>query len=153
LKEFWGKAFAAASHKIIDESHHVPGWVPLAPFIAMLVGFGLSYVYYIQSPWLPAATAKAFRPVYLFLLNKWYFDELYDRIFVRPAFAIGRALWRGGDMGAIDGLIDGTANRVIDVTNRAVRLQTGYVYHYAFAMLIGVALILSFLMFSGGAMR
>ena len=106
----------------------------------------------MQSPWLPAATARAFKPVYLFFLNKWYFDELYDLIFVRPAFAIGRFLWKGGDGAVIDGTIDGTANTVGWFTGRAVKLQTGYVYNYAFVMLIGVAAILTY-MIAGGIGR
>jgi NADH-quinone oxidoreductase subunit L len=110
----------------------------------MLAGFSLSYLYYIVAPWLPEATARAFRPVYLFLLNKWYFDELYDWLFVKPTFALGRLLWKRGDGAVIDGTIDGTAGGVRWTTGRVVKLQTGYVYHYAFAMLIGVALILTF---------
>ena len=100
------------------------------------------------------ATARAFRPLYLFLLNKWYFDELYDWLFVRPAFWLGRVLWKGGDGAIIDGL-GPTASpaRVLWTTGRVVKLQTGYVYHYAFAMLIGVALIITWFMFYGGAVR
>src|SRR5689334_18404554 len=144
-------AFAAGAHThILHAMHEIPSWVGLAPTIAMLCGLALSYVYYIAAPWLPEATAKTFRPVYLFLLNKWYFDELYDWLFVRPAFAIGRLLWKGGDGKIIDGLgPDGVASRVLWTTGRVVRLQTGYVYHYAFAMLIGVALIVTAFMFGG----
>ena len=104
----------------------------------------------IAVPSLPAVTAKAFRPLYLFFLNKWYFDELYDRIFVRPTFWLGNFLWMVGDIKIINGLIDGTAEAVYGVTQRAVRIQTGYIYHYAFAMLIGVALLVSYVMFMGG---
>jgi NADH-quinone oxidoreductase subunit L len=114
----------------------------------MLGGFALSYVYYIAVPSLPAATARAFRPLYLFLLNKWYFDELYDWLFVRPAFWLGRLFWKKGDGAIIDGLgADNVAARVLQTTGRVVKLQTGYVYHYAFAMLIGVALIITAFMF------
>ena len=130
--------------------HEIPQWVGWAPFTAMLAGFGLAYLYYIQAPWLPAATARAFRPLYLFLLNKWYFDELYDWLFVRPALWIGRALWKGGDGAVIDGAIDGTASGVVKVTNRVVKLQTGYVYTYAFWMLTGVAAIITWFMLRGG---
>jgi NADH-quinone oxidoreductase subunit L len=133
--------------------HEIPGWVGFAPFIAMLAGFALSYLFYIAVPTLPAATAKAFRPLYLFLLNKWYFDELYDFIFVRPAFAIGRLFWKAGDGAIIDGTIDGTAAGVAWTTGKIVKLQTGYVYHYAFAMLIGVAALITWFMFAGGAVR
>jgi NADH-quinone oxidoreductase subunit L len=116
----------------------------------MLAGFGLAYLYYIAAPSLPDLTARAFRPLYLFFLNKWYFDELYDWLFVRPAFWIGRLLWKGGDGKIIDGLgPDGVAGRVLWTTGRIVKLQTGYVYHYAFAMLIGVALIITAFMFAG----
>ncbi|MFZ8340955.1 NADH-quinone oxidoreductase subunit L, partial [Staphylococcus aureus] len=90
------------------------------------------------------ATASAFRPLYLFLLNKWYFDELYDAILVKPAFALGRLFWKGGDGAIIDGTIDGTAAAVMAGSRRAKLLQTGFVYHYAFAMLIGVAAILTY---------
>lgn len=137
-------AAAGAAHG----AHHPPEWVMWSATIAMLAGFALSYLYYVVAPWLPQATARAFRPIYLFFLNKWYFDELYDVLFVRPAFAIGRLLWKGGDGAIIDGTIDGTAKGVVWTTGRVVKLQTGYVYHYAFAMLIGVALLISYFMFA-----
>ena len=149
--EFWGKALFRGEHNhILHAMHEVPEWVGFAPFLAMVTGFAISYLYYIAAPWLPAATAKAFRPLYLFLLNKWYFDELYDWLFVRPAFALGRLFWKGGDGAIIDGAIDGTAEGVVRVTGRVVKLQTGYVYHYAFAMLIGVALLLTYFTYMGG---
>ncbi len=138
---------AAAAH------HHPPEWVVWSATIAMSAGFALAYLYYIVAPWLPEATARAFRPLYLFLLNKWYFDELYDFLFVRPAMWLGRALWKGGDGAVIDGTIDGTARGVIWTAGRAVKLQTGYVYHYAFAMLIGVALLISYFIFAGGVTK
>ena len=152
-KGFWGAAITeGANNHILHAMHEIPHWVGFAPFIAMLAGLALAYVYYIQSPGLPAATARAFRPLYLFFLNKWYIDELYDFLFVRPAFAIGRALWKGGDGAIIDGTIDGTASAVSWSTGRAVRFQTGYVYNYAFVMLIGVAAILTY-MIAGGVGR
>src|SRR5262249_57498824 len=98
--------------------------------------------------------AGGFRPVYLCLVNKWYFDELYDWLFVRPTMRLGRILWKQGDGAIIDGLgPDGIASRVLWTTGRVVRLQTGYVYHYAFAMLIGVALLVTWFMFYGGGGR
>jgi NADH-quinone oxidoreductase subunit L len=152
LHDFWGHSLNQGEH-IVHAMHEAPGWVGWSATVAMLAGFGLAWVYYIAAPWLPAATAKAFRPIYLFLLNKWYFDELYDLIFVRPAFWIGRMLWKKGDGAVIDGTIDGTANAVGWTTGKVVKLQTGYVYHYAFAMLIGVALLVTYFMFAGGALR
>lgn len=149
--EFWRSAlYNAPSNHILHAMHEVPEWVMWSPTMAMIAGFGLSWLYYIGAPWLPEATARAFRPVYLFLLNKWYFDELYNAIFVKPAFAIGRLFWKGGDGAIIDGTIDGTASSVSWTTGKVVKLQTGYLYHYAFVMLIGVALILTFFMFHGG---
>ena len=150
-KEFWGTAlFEAEGKDILHHMHEVPGWVGLAPTAAMLLGLAIAYLYYVQVPWLPAATARALRPLYLFLLNKWYFDELYDLLFVKPALAIGRLFWKGGDGAIIDGTIDGTASAVGWTAGRVIRLQTGYVYHYAFAMLIGVAAILTWFMVEGG---
>ncbi|HEY8194590.1 MAG TPA: NADH-quinone oxidoreductase subunit L [Hyphomicrobium sp.] len=149
-KEFWGAAlFRSDTNHVLHEMHGVPEWVGYSSFVAMLIGFVIAWLYYIRLPWLPAATARAFKPIYVFLLNKWYFDELYDFLFVRPAFAIGRFLWKGGDGAVIDGAIDGTAAGVGRVTARVIRLQTGYVYHYAFAMLIGVAAILTWLTYNG----
>jgi NADH-quinone oxidoreductase subunit L len=150
-KEFWGRALFEGEHNhILHAMHEVPNSVTWAATLAMLAGFVIACLYYIAAPWLPVATARAFRPIYLFLLNKWYFDELYDWLFVRPAFWIGRLLWKRGDGTIIDGLgPDGVASRVLWTTGRVVRLQTGYVYHYAFAMLIGVALIVTAFMFAG----
>ena len=120
----------------------------------MLGGLGLAYIYYLALPALPAATARALRPLYLFLLNKWYFDELYDWLLVRPTMRLGRLLWKQGDGAIIDRLgPDGIASRVLWTTGRVVRLQTGYVYHYAFAKLIGVALLVTWFMFYGGVGR
>ncbi len=151
--EFWAAAIFKGEHNhILHAMHEVPEWVMWAPFGAMLTGFFIAYIYYIAVPSLPAATARAFRPLYLFLLNKWYIDELYNFIFVKPAFALGRLFWKGGDGAIIDGTIDGTAAGVGKVTNRVVKLQTGYVYHYAFAMLIGVALLLTYFTYVNGGL-
>ena len=152
-KTFWGKAiYEGPQNHILHEMHKIPGWVGWAPTIAMLSGLVLAYVYYIVNPSLPERTARAFRPIYLFFLNKWYFDELYDWLFVRPANAIGRLLWKKGDGSVIDGTIDGTAATVGAATGRVVKLQTGYIYHYAFAMLMGLAALITwFVLGLGGA--
>jgi NADH-quinone oxidoreductase subunit L len=154
-KAFWGRAlFEGKDNQVLHAIHEVPTWVGWAPFVAMALGFGIAWLYYIKAPWLPGWTARTFRPLYLFLLNKWYFDELYDWLFVRPALWLGRQLWKTGDGQIIDGLgPDGIAARVLDVTGRVVRLQTGYVYHYAFAMLIGVAFLITIFMVLGGGLR
>ena len=136
-------------------AHEVPLWVMLAPTLMMALGFAVAWYFYLRNPLVPFGLAKRFRGAYLFLLNAWYFDALYDRIFVRPALWLGRKLWKVGDGKIIDGIgPDGVAARVIDITNRVVRLQTGYIYHYAFVMLVGVALIITYFLFwSGGLPR
>ena len=151
--DFWrGALFTLPSNNILEAIHNIPAMVVAAPFIMMVLGFLIAWLFYLVTPSAPANLAEAFRPLYLFLLNKWYFDELYDWAFTRPAFRIGRFLWKTGDGAVIDGVgPDGIAARVIDITNRVVRLQSGYVYHYAFAMLIGVALLVTYFMFAGGS--
>jgi len=124
--------------------------IAAVPTLMMAIGFAVAWLFYIRWPELPAALAKSQEPLYLFLLNKWYFDELYDWMFVRPAFWIGRLLWKGGDGWLIDGFgPDGISARVLDVTRNVIRLQTGYLYHYAFAMLIGLAAFVTWFMFHG----
>ncbi|MFL5226882.1 MAG: NADH-quinone oxidoreductase subunit L, partial [Microvirga sp.] len=149
---FWrGSLFTAPDNKILEEMHHVPLWVALSPSVMMVAGFLLAWWMYIRDPGVPARLAADHPLLYRFLLNKWYFDELYDLIFVRPALRLGRFLWRTGDGRVIDGLgPDGIAARVIDVTRGVVRLQSGYVYHYAFAMLIGVAALITYYLTVGG---
>jgi NADH-quinone oxidoreductase subunit L len=144
---FWrGALYTGPANHALEGAHHVADWVRWLPFVMMAGGFLLAYLFYIVSPAMPEALASAFRPVYLVLLNKWYFDELYDWLLVRPARWLGRVLWKGGDGAIIDGLgPDGVAARVQDVTGRVVKLQSGYVYHYAFVMLIGVTAIATLL--------
>ena len=146
--EFWkASLFTLPENHILHEIHELPLWVELAPFVAMVIGFGVAWKFYIRTPALPASVAANHRLLYAFLLNKWYFDELYDVLFVRPAKSLGRFLWKTGDGTIIDGLgPDGVSARVVDVTNRVVKLQTGYLYHYAFAMLIGVAALVTWMM-------
>ncbi|WP_262030972.1 NADH-quinone oxidoreductase subunit L [Microvirga sp. Mcv34] len=150
-QEFWkGALFTRPENQILETMHHLPGWVPLLPTIMMILGFLVAVYMYIIDNKQPAKLAADHPILYRFLLNKWYFDELYDAIFVRPAMAIGRFFWRTGDQRIIDGLgPDGISARVLDVTRGVVRVQTGYVYHYAFAMLIGVAALVTFYLFRG----
>ncbi|RUV70006.1 MAG: NADH-quinone oxidoreductase subunit L [Mesorhizobium sp.] len=146
--EFWkASLFTLPENHILHDMHEVPLWVKLAPFVAMLIGFAIAWQFYIRAPEMPKNLAAQHRGLYAFLLNKWYFDELYDLLFVRPAKRLGHFLWKTGDGTVIDGLgPDGVSARVVDVTNRVVKLQTGYLYHYAFAMLIGVAAFVTWMM-------
>src|SRR6266481_1806072 len=136
---------------IIEEMHHIPETVAFLPTVMMALGFLVSWLFYVQRPYLPVELARQHRLLYQFLLNKWYFDELYDLIFARPTKWLGRFLWKVGDGYIIDGFgPDGVSARVLDVTRNVVRLQTGYLYHYAFAMLIGVAGLITWFMFGAG---
>ena len=116
-----------------------------------IVGFTIAWYYYVLHPELPPVLASRRGMLYVFLYNKWYFDELYDFLFVRPAKRLGYFLWRVGDGMIIDGLgPDGISARVLNTTVAAVRLQSGYVYHYAFVMLAGVAVFITWFLFAGG---
>jgi len=143
--EFWKTAlYNSPANTIRDAMEHVPATVSWAPTIAMVLGFALSWFMYIQAPSLPAQLAgtPGINGIYQFLLNKWYFDELYDVLFVQPAMRFGRFLWKRGDGTVIDGLgPDGIAKTALVIMRDTVRFQTGFIYHYAFVMLIGVTLI------------
>ncbi len=135
---------------ILEDMHHVPYAIGMLPTIMMCIGFLIAWQFYIRKPELPAELARQQEPLYKFLLNKWYFDEIYDFLLVRPTLWLARVLWKGGDGWLIDGFgPDGISARVLDVTRGAVRLQTGYLYHYAFAMLVGVAALITWFMFGG----
>jgi NADH-quinone oxidoreductase subunit L len=130
---------------------HLPLWVEFGPLAFTIGGFLIAYYYYILHPEIAAAIQARRGMLYLFLYNKWYFDELYDFLFVRPAMKIGRFLWKRGDGTVIDGLgPDGIAARVLDATRGAMKLQTGYVYHYALAMLLGVVALATWFMLTLG---
>jgi len=136
------------SNHVLEDMHRIPYLVAVAPTLMMALGFAVAWEFYIRRPELPAELARQHQPLYRFLLNKWYFDEIYDVLIVRPVLWLGRILWKYGDGWLIDGWgPDGVSARVLDVTRGVVRLQTGYLYHYAFAMLIGVAALVTWFMF------
>ena len=150
VEEFFRESLKMNPH-IIDEMHHIPESVAFLPTVMMALGFVVAWLFYIRRPYLPVELAKEQPLLYQFLLNKWYFDELYDLIFVRPTKWLGRFLWKVGDGYIIDGFgPDGVSAWVLDVTRNVVRLQTGYLYHYAFAMLIGVAGLITWFIFGVG---
>ena len=149
MKEFWQNS-VTPSLEILEGMEHVPVLVSLAPFVMMLLGLAVAYYMYMVAPHTPAALAHANPLLYRFLLNKWYFDELYEFLFVRPAKWLGRFLWKQGDGATIDGFgPDGVSARVVDITRGIVKLQSGYLYHYAFAMLIGIAALFTWSMLGG----
>jgi len=148
---FRGSLTFGSGNHILEEMHHVPYWVAMAPTVMLALGFMVAWQFYIRKPELPAELARQHEPLYKFLLNKWYFDELYEIIFVRPALWIGRLFWKQGDGRIIDGFgPDGVSARVLDVTRNVVKVQTGYLYHYAFPMLIGVAALITWFIVSTG---
>jgi NADH-quinone oxidoreductase subunit L len=145
--EFWGEAIVnGPENEVMEAMHHVPTVVSLLPTIMGVLGIALAYVMYVAVPALPARLAGAMPGVYRFVLNKWYFDELYDRIFVGPANALARILWQVGDATLIDGVPNGIAALTVDGSKQAVRIQTGSIAVYAFTMLIGLVLLLSILL-------
>ena len=147
-----GAIFMARGLETLEAAHEAPTLVKISPFIAMVLGFLVAFQFYIRRPDLPGKLAAQQRPLYLFLLNKWYFDELYDAIFVGPAKWLGRFLWKRGDGAVIDGSINGVAMGIVPFFTRlAARAQSGYLFHYAFAMVLGIAALITWMTLSGGA--
>ncbi|MCH2167822.1 MAG: NADH-quinone oxidoreductase subunit L [Oceanicola sp.] len=145
-----GAIYIGEGNTVLDDAHYVPNWVKVSPFVAMLLGFLTAYQMYIRRPDWPARLAENQRPLYLFLLNKWYFDELYEVIFVRPARFLGSFLWRRGDGDVIDGGINGLAMGVIPFFTRlAGRAQSGYLFHYAAAMVLGIVALVFWMSMTG----
>ncbi len=146
---FWhGAIFNGANNHIMHAMHEVPAWVGLAPTVVGVGGIALAFVFYMLAPSLPRALATALAPVHRFLLNKWYFDELYDFLFVRPTMAVARVFWKVGDAKLIDGMPNGVAALAADIGRGAVRLQTGRVASYAFVMLIGIVVFVTLFLYS-----
>jgi len=150
MAHFWGDSLLVLEeNNTVEAAHHVALWVKLLPLVVALAGLGFAWLYYIARPALPGVTAIVFRPVYSLFFRKWYFDEIYDRIAVRPAFQLGHGLWTAGDQAVIDGVgPDGMARATRDIARRFSRLQSGYVYHYAFAILIGLVAFVSWYLYA-----
>ena len=130
--------------------HDIPALAAYMPTVMMALGFLVAYWFYVVDRTIPVRLAQSQDALYQFLLNKWYFDEAYNFLFIKPALWVGRVLWKQGDGTIIDGFgPNGVSARVLDVTGRVVRLQSGYLYHYAFVMLIGVAAFITWFMFAG----
>jgi NADH-quinone oxidoreductase subunit L len=145
---YWqGAIFNADANHVVDDLERTPLLIALSPTATGVLGLVLSYVFYIMNPALPARLASQFGPVYRFVLNKWYFDELYDFLFVRPALWLGRELWKVGDAQIIDGVPNGLASLAEGGSVQVVRLQTGSIAVYAFTMLIGLVVMLSLFLF------
>ncbi|PZX17626.1 NADH-quinone oxidoreductase subunit L [Palleronia aestuarii] len=145
-----GAIYIAPDNHVLDEAHHSPVWVAVSPFVAMLLGLGAAYMMYVRRTDLPRKFADSQPALYRFLLNKWYFDEIYNAIFTRPSKALGAFLWKRGDGNVIDGGINGIAMGIIPFFTRlAGRAQSGYLFHYAFAMVLGIALFITLMTLLG----
>ena len=137
--------YLSENNHVIESIHYVPKWVKYSPLVMMVIGLITAVIFYLLYPKVPKFLSSQFNPLYKFLLNKWYFDEIYEFIFVRNISRIGNLLSNFGDKRIIDGLgPDGISLRVMDIAKQISRVQTGYIYHYAFAMLIGLMLFITY---------
>ncbi|MDK3016206.1 NADH-quinone oxidoreductase subunit L [Pseudodonghicola flavimaris] len=147
-----GALYIGADNRVLEAAHAAPAWVKVSPFIAMVLGLLVAIWFYLVNPALPKKLAESQRPLYLFLLNKWYFDELYDAVLVKPIVALGRLLWKRGDGKTIDGFLNGIALGVVPFFTRlAGRAQSGYIFTYAFWMVLGIAALVTWMSIGGGA--
>ena len=144
-QDFWrASIMILPENTAMENAHNVPKWVKFAPIVVGTLGIAMAYVFYLLVPSLPSKMAKLFRPIHTLFFNKWFIDELYDAIFVKPSVALGRMFWKKGDVGIIDAFgPDGITAVVGRISALSSRLQTGYVFHYAFAMLIGVVALIA----------
>jgi NADH-quinone oxidoreductase subunit L len=146
-KEFWTNSTLYFNEHLMHAMHEVPLWVKLSSTVAMLTGLAVAYLMYQRSDDAPHKVATMFAPLYRFFLNKWYFDELYNLIFVRPAFWLGRLFWQQGDIGIIDKYGPNGSAALVNFSSRmAVRMQSGYLYTYALVMLLGLVAAVSWMM-------
>jgi len=155
VAEWFGEAVYTNhdTNHVLHDAHSVPTWVKLSPFVAMLGGSLTAWLFYVARPGIPEALAKSNHGLYQFLLNKWYFDEVYDFLFVKPAKKLGTFLWKKGDGTVIDGGLNGLAMGIIPwLTRLAGRWQSGYVFTYALAMILGVGALITWFMFTRGTM-
>ena len=147
-----GAIFTGPDNTVMTDAHEAPAWVKISPFIAMILGLAVAIWFYLVNPAMPRVFAESQRPLYLFLLNKWYFDEIYDVLIITPARRLARLLWRGGDLGLIDGFLNGMAMGVVPFFTRlAGRAQSGYIFTYAFAMVLGIVVLVTWMVLTGGA--
>lgn len=146
---FWGSTiFVMAGNDTVEAAHHVEAWVKYLPIFIATAGIFLAYLLYMLTKPVPGFLASRFKWVYNFLHKKWYFDELYNLIGVRPTMFFGKVFWKAGDGAIIDGLGPNGVSKFVYLCSKvASKFQSGYIYHYAFAMLIGLALCVSYYIF------
>ncbi len=148
VDEFWGDAiFVLETNNSLEHAHHLPMWVAKLPLAAGLFGILSAYLLYMWIPSIPAKIMNRTKTIYSFLLNKWYFDELYESMFVRPSKKLGRFLWKSTDSVIIDGMPNGAATLSYTFARVTSFMQTGFIYHYAFTMLLGLLCMLTWILF------
>jgi NADH-quinone oxidoreductase subunit L len=146
---FWGSSiFVLPENDTVEAAHHVPHWVKVLPIFVASAGIILAYIFYMFAPKMPSVMVKVFKPIHALFYNKWFFDELYDRVFTRNAFRLGQFFWQKGDKAVIDGYgPDGVASVYARFAGVLSRFQTGYVFQYAFVMMIGLIGLVSWFVF------
>ena len=151
-KEFWGNSiFISEKHKAFKLAHYVPLWVKYLPIFLAILGILCAYLFYVLNPNLPKILSKKFSPIYNLFYNKWYFDELYDYFFVKSFIKFGNFFWKKGDEGTIDRFgPNGISKLVKNISSKSIIIQSGYIYHYAFAMLIGLVVLITWLLMDYG---
>ena len=151
-KEFWGNSiFISEKHKAFKLAHYVPLWVKYLPIFLAILGILCAYLFYVLNPNLPKILSKKFSLIYNLFFNKWYFDELYDYLFVKSFIKFGNFFWKKGDEGTIDRFgPNGISNLVKNISSKSIIIQSGYIYHYAFAMLIGLVVLITWLLLDYG---
>ena len=151
-KEFWGNSiFISEKHKAFKLAHYVPLWVKYLPIFLAILGILCAYLFYVLNPNLPKILSKKFFPIYNLFFNKWYFDELYDYLFVKSFIKFGNYFWKKGDEGTIDRFgPNGISKLVKNISSKSIIIQSGYIYHYAFAMLIGLVVLITWLLLDYG---
>ena len=151
-KEFWGNSiFISEKHKAFKLAHYVPLWVKYLPIFLAILGILCAYLFYVLNPNLPKILSKKFSPIYNLFFNKWYFDELYDYLFVKSFIKFGNFFWKKGDEGTIDRFgPNGISKLVKNISSKSIIIQSGYIYHYAFAMLIGLVVLITWLLMDYG---
>ena len=151
-KEFWGNSiFISEKHKAFKLAHYVPLWVKYLPIFLAILGILCAYLFYVLNSNLPKILSKKFSPIYNLFFNKWYFDEFYDYLFVKSFIKFGNFFWKKGDEGTIDRFgPNGISKLVRNISSKSIIIQSGYIYHYAFAMLIGLVALITWLLLDYG---
>jgi len=149
---FFGKSIIVLpEHDSVAKAHHVEKWVKLMPTIVGALGIFLAYVAYMFIPSIPAAMVKIFKPLHTLFFNKWYFDEIYNAVFVKTALVLGTFFWKRGDGQVIDGLgPNGVAAFSQKISGVLSKFQTGFVFQYAFMMMIGLIALVTWVAYAMG---